>query len=271
MIRIGLFSKLSQVPVKTLRYYDEIGLLEPAEIDSVTDYRYYSVTQLPRLNRVLALKDLGLSLDQIAQLLAEDLPVEQLRGMLRLKQVEIQQRMGQEEEKLVRVAARLRQIEQENKMSNYDVVIKKVEPQRIASVRDVIPSYPEQGHLWQELETLMGQSKIKSTGPCLTLYHSDEPKIDAEVCEPIAEGISLPNNTQVKTRELPGAEVATVIHHGTFDTLNKAYEAVIKWIEANGYQINGSCREIYLQPPTETGSQTDPDTVTEVQFPVMKS
>jgi DNA-binding transcriptional MerR regulator len=174
MIRIGLFSKLSQVPVKTLRYYDEIGLLEPAEIDSFTDYRYYSVIQLPRLNRILALKDLGLSLNQIAQLLTEELPVEQLRGMLRLKQVEIQQRMGQEEEKLARVAARLRQIEQENKMSNYDVVIKKVEPQRIASVRDVIPSYPEQGHLWQELETVMVQSKIKSTGPCLTLYHTDE-------------------------------------------------------------------------------------------------
>ncbi|MCK4490472.1 MAG: MerR family transcriptional regulator, partial [Anaerolineales bacterium] len=79
MIRIGLFSKLSQVPVKTLRYYDEIGLLEPAEIDSFTDYRYYSVTQLPRLNRILALKDLGLSLNQIAQLLTEELPVEQLR------------------------------------------------------------------------------------------------------------------------------------------------------------------------------------------------
>jgi len=271
MIRIGLFSKLSQVPVKTLRYYNEIGLLEPAEIDSFSGYRYYSVTQLPRLNRILALKDLGLSLNQIAQLLTEELPVEQLRGMLRLKQVEIQQQMGQEEEKLDRVAARLRQIEQENKMSNYDVVIKKVEPQRIVSVRDVIPSYPEQGHLWQELETVMVQSKIKSTGPCLTLYHSDEPKIDAEVCEPVAEGVSLPKNTKVQTRELPGAEVAAVIHHGPFNTLSESYEAVLKWIEANGYQINGPGREIYLQPPAEMGSQTDPDTVTEVQFPVMKS
>ena len=271
MIRIGLFSKLSQVPVKTLRYYDEIGLLEPAEIDSFTDYRYYSVTQLPRLNRILALKDLGLSLNQITLLLEDELPVEQLRGMLRLKQVEIQQRMGQEEEKLTRVAARLRQIEQENKMSNYDVVIKKVEPQRIASVRDVIPSYPEQGHLWQELETELVRNKIKSTGPCLTLYHSDEPKIDAEVCEPITEDVSLPKNTRVQTRELPAAEVAAVIHHGPFNTLSESYEAVLKWIEANGYQINGPGREIYLQPPAEGGSQIDPDTVTEVQFPVMKS
>ena len=217
------------------------------------------------------MKDLGLSLNQIAQLLTEELPAEQLRGMLRLKQVEIQQQLKQEEEKLTRVAARLRQIEQENKMSKYDVVIKKVDPQRIASVRDVIPSYPEQGHLWQDLETVLNQNKIKPTGPCLTLYHSDEPEIDAEVCEPIAEGVSLPQNSQVQMRELPGVEeVAAVIHHGPFKTLSESYQAVLKWIEDNGYQINGPCREIYLQPPTEIGGQNDPDTVTEVQFPVMK-
>jgi len=271
MIRIGLFSKLGQVPVTTLRYYDDIGLLEPAEIDRFTGYRYYSVTQLARLNRILALKDLGLSLDQITHLLAEGLPAEQLRGMLRLKQVEIQQRMQQEDEKLTRVAARLRQIEQEDKMSNYDIVIKKVEPQRIASVRDVIPTYPEQGHLWQELETVLTQNQVKPTGPCFTLYHSDEPKIDAEVCEPIAKGGSLPQHPRVQIRELPGDEVAAVIHHGSFTTIGKAYEAVLKWIETNGYQINAPSREIYLQPPAEMGDQNDPETVTEVQFPVTKS
>ena len=155
-------------------------------------------------------------------------------------------------------------------MSNYDVVTKKVEPQRIASVRGVIPSYPEQGHLWCDLETMLSRNQIKRSGPCFTLYHSDEPEIDAEVCEPIAEEVSLPQNAQVQTRELPGVEVAAVIHHGPFNTLSESYEAVLKWIEANGYQINGPCREIYLQPPAEMGSQTDPDTVTEVQFPVMK-
>ena len=270
MIRIGLFSKLSQVSVKTLRYYDEIGLLKPAEIDHFTNYRYYSVTQLPRLNRILALKDLGLSLDQIAHLLEEGLPVEQLRGMLRLKQVEIQQQVQQEQEKLTRVAARLRQIEQENKMSNYDIVIKKIEPQRIASIRGVIPTYPEQGQLWEELESMLSRNQVKCIGPCFTLYHSDEPKIDAEVCEPIAESVSLPQLSRVQTRELPAAEVAVVIHHGPFATISEAYEAVIKWIEVNGYQINGPGREVYLQPSATLGDQNDPNTVTEVQFPVAK-
>ena len=79
MFKIGDFSKLSQVPVKTLRYYDEIGLLKPAKVDRFTSYRQYSADQLPRLNRILALKDLGLSLAQIAQLLDGDLPPEQIR------------------------------------------------------------------------------------------------------------------------------------------------------------------------------------------------
>jgi DNA-binding transcriptional MerR regulator len=89
MFKIGDLSKLSRVSVKTLRYYDEIGLLKPAQVDRFTGYRYYSFDQLPRLNRILALKDLGFSLEQIAQVLNEGLPPAQLRGMLRLRQMEL--------------------------------------------------------------------------------------------------------------------------------------------------------------------------------------
>jgi DNA-binding transcriptional MerR regulator len=86
VFKIGEFSKLSQVTVKTLRYYDKIGLLRPAEVDRFTDYRYYSADPLPRLNRILALKGLGLSLDQIARLLEDDLPPEHAADLIRLKQ-----------------------------------------------------------------------------------------------------------------------------------------------------------------------------------------
>jgi DNA-binding transcriptional MerR regulator len=114
MFKIGDFSKLSQVTVKTLRYYDELGLLKPVEVDRFTGYRYYSADQLPRLNRILALKDLGLSLEQIATLFAarDKLTVEQMRGMLRLKQAEAQERVREEQDRLARVEARLRQIEE---------------------------------------------------------------------------------------------------------------------------------------------------------------
>ncbi len=269
MIKIGDFSKLSQVTVKTLRYYDEMGLLHPLEIDRFTGYRYYSFDQLPRLNRILALKDLGLSLEQIGQLLEKGLPVEQLRGMLRLKQAELQQQLDAEQERLARVAARLRQIEQEDELSTYDVVIKKVEPMLVASVRDIIPAYPEQGHLWEELEKDLGQQKVTPCGPCFTLYHADEPEIDAEVCEPVAGLVAA--GGRVRSRELAGLEAAaSVIHHGPFVTIGEAYTAILKWIEANGYRCIGPVREIYLQIPKRPGDQNDPSTVTEIQFPVEK-
>ena len=128
MFKIGDFSKLSRVPVKTLRYYDEIGLLPPEQVDQYTGYRYYSAHQLERLNRILALKDLGLSLEQIRQMLVQSLPADQIRGMLRLKQAELAEEISDNQARLARVEARLRQIEQENGMPDYEVTIKKLPP-----------------------------------------------------------------------------------------------------------------------------------------------
>ena len=122
MLRIGEFAWLSQVTVETLRHYARIGLLKPVRIDCFTNYRYYSLDQLPRLNRILALKDLGLSLEQIGQILHEDLTPEKIRGMLLLKQAEMEDQLKEARDRLARVAARLRQIEMEGKMPDYDVV-----------------------------------------------------------------------------------------------------------------------------------------------------
>lgn len=117
MIKIGDFARLSQVSVVTLRHYDEIGLLKPVAVDSMTGYRHYSVAQLPRLNRILALKDLGFSLEQIERVLGGGLTLDQLHGMLKMKHAEVEQQLADEQGRLVRIAARLRQIEQEDRMS----------------------------------------------------------------------------------------------------------------------------------------------------------
>jgi effector-binding domain-containing protein len=253
--------------VQTLRYYDDLGLIRPAEVDSFTGYRYYAYDQLPRLNRILALKDLGLSLEQVGRLLVEDLPAAELRGMLRLKWVELRDHVQEEQAKLERVEARLRQIEQENTMPNYDIVLKGVEPILVASARGIIPAYPEQGHLWNQLETYLDQQKAARTGACFTVYHADEPQIDAEVCEPVSGAI--PEGGGVTVHTLPKVEqAASAIHHGPFATLTEAYNAIAKWIDANGYRCTGPVREIYLQVPQRPGDQNDPKTVTEIQFPV---
>jgi len=268
MLKIGDFARIGQVSVKTLRYYDMVGLLKPCEVDPSSGYRYYTFDMLPKLNRILALKELGLSLDQVKQLLEADLSAQELRGMLRLKQVEIQQQMAGEKEKLARVEARLQMIEKEKKMPDYEVVIKKIEPMRVAAVRDIIPAYPEQGHLWEELESFLTLHKITPEGPCFSIYYSDQPDVDTQVCEPVNSPI--PHDKRVKQLLLPRIEdMASVVHNGPFLTIGEAYAAVIKWIETNGYRVNGPPREIYLRP-AENGSQTDPDTVTEIQFPIEK-
>ena len=271
MFKIGDFSKLSKVTVKALRYYDEIGLLRPARIDRFTSYRYYSADQLPRLHRILALKDLGLSLEQIGLLLHEELPPEQIRGMLRLKQAEIQQNVRVEQERLARVEARLRQIEQEGRMPRQEVVIKKVEPQKVAALRDIIPTYPAQGPLWEELVGFMAQHGVKPAGSCFTIYHDTEYRdrdVDVEVCEP-RDG-SLADHARIKVRQLPSVEtMASVIHEGSYDNFDETYSALMNWIEANGYHIAGPAREIYVRALDSTD---DPDElVTEVQLPVEKA
>jgi len=272
MIRIGDFSKLSRVSVKTLRYYDEMGLLRPVEVDRFTGYRYYEFDQLPRLYRILALKDLGFSLEEIGHLLEGELSAEQMRGMLKLRQAEIRQRVEEEAERLERVELWLRQIEQEDSMSRYDVVIKKVEPVKVASARGVVPTPPDQRSLWDELTGYLNQQGARMIGPPMAIYHDQEFKErdwNIEVCMPITD--EMAPNQRIKVYNLPAFEkMACVVHTGPFATIGEAYDAVAKWIDQNGYHIVGPGRELNLRLPEPSGNQNDPNTVNEIQFPVEK-
>ena len=143
MFKIGDFARIAQVSIKTLHHYDDIGLLKPIHVDRVTGYRYYALDQLPRLNRILALKDLGFSLEQIFALLDEPLAVAELRGMLRLKRAELQRLVQAEQARLNRVEARLKEIEEEGHVPEYDIVVKSVVPQIIVCAREIVPSTKE--------------------------------------------------------------------------------------------------------------------------------
>lgn len=103
MFKIGYFSKLNKISVKTLRYYDDLGILKPYKIDEESGYRYYSASQLPRLNRILALKDLGLSLKEIANILDSKLCTDTVLSMLSIKGNEIKQNIENEKEKLLKL------------------------------------------------------------------------------------------------------------------------------------------------------------------------
>jgi DNA-binding transcriptional MerR regulator len=275
MLKIGDFSKLSFVSIKALRYYDERGLLKPARVDPSTGYRFYSASQLTRLNRILALKDLGLDLSQIAQLLDQELTPEQIRGMLRLKQVELHQQLIEGQAQLARIEVWLQAFEQEAIMPVYDVVIKKVAPLRVAQARGISPKLEQPelgvtlGRLFGEVAQAINQQGAAIAGPGTTLYYDPdyrEQDIDVGAC--LAFTGELRDSEQVKVIELPAVEtMACVIHHGSFTTMHHAYHAILAWIEANGYRVSGPNRELNLE--FEPGGD-ESQFVTEIQFPVEK-
>ena len=273
MFKIGDFSKLSQVSVKALRYYDELGLLRPARVDEFTSYRYYSASQLTRLNRILVLKDLGLSLEQIAHLLDQELTPDQIRGMLRLKQVEWHQQIAEGQARLARIDAWLQAFEQEALMPAYDVVLKKVAPLQVAQIRGIAPTMEQIGptlnRLFDQLLASISQHGATAIMPGITLYYDSEYcERDVHVGACLSFEGTLSDGEEVKVVELPAVEtMASVIHHGSFSGLKQAYDVILKWIEANGYHVSGPNRELNLE--YEAGGD-ESQFVTEVQVPVEK-
>ncbi|KAB8141199.1 MerR family transcriptional regulator [Chloroflexia bacterium SDU3-3] len=268
MIKIGDFARLGQVSIVTLRHYDEIGLLKPVEVDSFTGYRYYSVSQLPRLTRILALKDLGFSLDQIEAVLG-GLTLDHLRGMLQLRHAEVEQQIAQEQGRLLRIAARIRQIESEDAMPSYDVVLKTLPAQLIASRRvtiptnDQVPQYLDAAYM--ETYTHLRERGARDTGPCFAIWHQPAEVLtneDAEAAVPIDRSIA--SGERVQVYELPPQQVAAAVHYGGFDGLGQAHMALLAWIEANGYRSTGTYREVYIHH----GDGDMHETATEVQYPI---
>jgi DNA-binding transcriptional MerR regulator len=271
ILKIGEFARVGQVSIATLRYYDQCGLLKPNALDPDTGYRYYSLDQLARLNRILALKELDFPLEQIARLLEEDLSLEQLRGMFTLKQAQTQQLIDTEQARLTRLAARICQIEQEGKMPAYDVILKQVDPLLVASIRDRIPIISERGHLYETLSAYLDQQGVQGSQPDLLLLHSrhrlhdEEMSIDVEVAMPLPT--ALPGNEQIRIRRLPRGLMAYTVHTGEDLFLGRAYVALYRWMTDNGYRLIGPPRLVHLQHAKDM----DPSQyVTEVQFPVEK-
>ena len=276
MIKIGDFSQLSRVPVKTLRYYDEIGLLKPAIVDRFTSYRYYTLDQLPRLNRILAFKEFGLSLEQIAALLNENLSLEQIRGMLRLKQAEVQQHIHTEQERLTRIEARIRRIEQEGQMPTQEATVRQVAQQKVISYREVVPDVPAISNLIMKVADAGYGSGLQSTGNMMAIYHHKEVQTsdwDTEVAIPVADDyegdIQIDEQRKMTTRVIPAYDaVASLIHHGNYYNIEETYMALTKWILESGYNILVPAVEIYLRTAGETNNPEE--YLTEVQFVVEK-
>ncbi|MBI1256158.1 MAG: MerR family transcriptional regulator [Chloroflexi bacterium] len=275
MLKIGEFSRLSQVPVKTLRYYDEIDLFKPSQIDPFTDYRYYTLDQLPRIHSIMALKELGLSLEEIALLLQADLPPEQIRGMYRLKHAEVEQRIREEQTRLAKIEFRLRQIEMEGQMRSVDIVIKRIEPFYALTMRRKFLNRQEREFVGHAIEKADYAGKIQwdQASPIEILYEDEfhGEYTDSEITIPVdsthTPTVSLGEAGTFILREIPAIETAaTYIHQGDYPSLNEKYLFLQRWAVENGYKLSGTWRFVYHRGPMH---HVDPfDYLTELQHPI---
>ncbi|WP_405792565.1 MerR family transcriptional regulator [Streptomyces sp. NBC_00029] len=276
MFTIGDFAKHGRVSVRMLRHYDALGLLRPARVDPFTGYRSYEAGQLARLNRVIALKELGFSLDQVGSILDERVGAEELRGMLRLRQAELETAMAAAAARLVQVEARLRIIESEGTMPVDDIVVKSLPPVRLAELTATAASYEPQdigpaiGPLFDELCRRVEAAGVVPTGPG-TAYYEDAPGTESAAAVLVHAGLPVASSVRaedlgggIRIVTLPAVErAATVVHRGPMDGVLPTAQALARWIDAHGHRSAGYARELSLACPE------DPEQwVTELQEPL---
>lgn len=285
MFRIGEFSLIAQVSGRLLRYYDEIGLLSPEYTDPQTGYRSYSAGQLPRLNRILVLKELGLGLDQIARLLDQDTSSEAIRGMLLLRKAQITQAMQDELVQLQLVEARLDQIDAVGQTPVLDVVVKSVPSQRYLALREVFPDVAAIRRMVIHMTAIVPHKMPPSRlGQVAFVIHSrtfDPDALDFEVgylltgspgnsgnSGNLLAAVQLSEERVLTVRDLPVVEtMATLAHAGRLSDIHRSYGLLGAWVEQQQWQIVGQGRQVLLQLP----QPDQDDLVVELQIPVSKT
>lgn len=258
---------MNRVTVKALRYYDEIGLLKPAHIDDFTGYRYYTSEQLPELYQILALRQMGFTLDEIAKVKTG----KSVHNLLHLKKEQLLKEIAESTMKLAQVEHYLN-LNEGGFTMDYNVIIKELPEVVVASMRRVVNSYndffaviPPMG---EEMERLGCECAVPEY--CFNIYHDGEYKeenIDVEVCEAVVE--AKQDSEMVKFKKIDRVpEAACTLHKGPYDTLRNAYGAILKWMEDNGYEPADNPRESYIDGIWN--KDTEEDWLTEIQFPIKK-
>lgn len=271
MLKIGDFSRITRVSVRMLRHYDEIGLLKPLDVDKFTGYRFYSADQIPKVNRINVLKEMGFSLFEISGFMDKEMDSKQVVSLLNNKKREISSAIEKENEKLLRVETLIKFIDKEMFFMKYEIALKSIPAFRVLSLRGVIPAYNAESVLWEELQGFVSQNNLKCEMPCFAIYHDagyKENDVDVEVTMCLSG--NAPETERIKVRDLEVVEeMAIVMHEGPFEEMTAAYHALGVWMESNGYEMNGPTRAIYHKGPW---CEENPENyLTEIQAPVKKS
>jgi DNA-binding transcriptional MerR regulator len=276
MFSIGEFARLGGVSVRTLRHYDEVGLLRPATVDPDTGYRGYSAAQLGQLNRIMALKELGLSLTQARRLL-DGVTLGELRGMLILRRAQLEHELEEHKNQLLGVEARLRSIAREDAMPADDIVTKRIPAIGVVVIAGRAPGFgaanivPVVNQLAAQFDQLQIHDRVKETGPRIVFYEREHGE-DVTVCLalPVAEPPGeLP--APARYRVLPQIEAAAAVRSGpAAGIFPMVYNDLVRWIEEQGYHpVPGPGREVWLHEIDDIADVAQQ--VFEIQLPFIRA
>ncbi|AJS58182.1 MerR family transcriptional regulator [Paenibacillus sp. IHBB 10380] len=273
MLSIGEFSKICEVSTKTLRYYDEIGLIHPDEINPENGYRYYSIRQLKKMLLINRLKSYHFSLEEIKAILEleEDQSDEKLCSALNRKRREIQEKLNAFEYTLKQMSNDILNSEKGipimSYLDNIEVQLVETQPMNIFYMRQMMSSddyIAGYGKYFSRLYDKIATEKLTMLGTPMTIYHSPEYNPagnDTEFAIWVEETVK-------GTRDLPGGLCAKSVVQGSYSELTSVYAKLREWVENEGYELVKSPYEVYVTDPKQ--STVPEDMVTEVYFPVKK-
>lgn len=268
MYRIGMFSKLGRVTIKTLRHYDETGLLIPAKVDEENNYRYYTTAQLFRLNEIVALRQMGFSIPEISDIIDGH----NVSLVLEQREKELRSELSSAQDRLFRLENYILE-QKEGYAMNYQAVIKEIPAYTVFSYRTIIPNYAALNEIMPMLGEKVGKNNpgIQCVQPdyCFNVYHDGEYKaenVDVEICQAVTRRGR--DGDGVVFKEMPAVTVASVLHRGPYDGLSKAYAYAMEWVEQNGYRVTDYVRESYIDGVWNKDNPED--WLTEIQVPVEK-
>jgi len=273
MFRIGEFSRIGSVTIDTLRHYDALGLLKPANVDPSTGYRYYTAKQLQALNQILALKEVGFSLEEIARILRDKPTADELRGMLKAQLVLAESAIETAQLRREKIQARLNYLTLEENMPAYEVTLKPTEVVTVAAIRETVPTIEQVsnrlGEMFNTIANWMKANKLPFGAP-MTIYHNESytrENVDTECAFIIPNTepdkvVSPVNPIRVRQMEAFPHMATTIVTDGKHESFKLAYNSIGQWIGDHGYHIVGAPRELYY------GSPETKDYTAEIQFPV---
>ncbi|WP_129648663.1 MerR family transcriptional regulator [Peristeroidobacter agariperforans] len=276
MFRIGDFSRLARVTIKTLHHYDDAGLLQPSHVDRQSGYRYYDASQLQTLHRILLLRDLGFSLEQIHELLHAD--AESLAATLATRQHELAESIAADQARLRRLEALRMALDQRSPANQPPVLLRDAPAIEVYSVRERVPHFgvPMQ-RLFEAAESAVAAEHARSPASPFTIFHDAdyrEQDVDVEICIPVKHSVA-----KLGTHVLPRCEAsASVTYHGPYEQTPLAYSQLLVWMNLSGMRLAGPLREIYhrygadqigYSLPAAVLAKSSTDFVTELQAPVV--